>query len=128
MTIRDFDFLTDEHVSRDVVNYLRSLGFDVLDVCESSWQGRPDHELLAEAYASDRVVLTCDGDYVTLIVHYSHDAVGVVRLRPGNVPATLQIDMIDELLRTDPDVRPPFIAVVTQSPTMGAISVRVRNL
>lgn len=40
MRLEEFPWLTDENIHPEVVAYLRSRGFDVLDVKEQGWQGR----------------------------------------------------------------------------------------
>jgi len=45
MNILDFSILTDENIHPEVVAYLRTKGFDVLDVKEEGWQGKKDSDL-----------------------------------------------------------------------------------
>ena len=63
MKLRDFPLLTDENLDADVVSHLRQLGFDVFDVVGSGLQGAADIDLLRQATAEGRVVVTHDGDF-----------------------------------------------------------------
>ncbi len=38
MKLRDFGLLTDENLDPDVVRWLSDAGFDVFDVCLTSWR------------------------------------------------------------------------------------------
>lgn len=66
MKLRDFGQLTDENVNPDVIDYMRTEGFSVWDVCENGWQGRTDVDLLHRSVAETRVVVTRDSDFGTL--------------------------------------------------------------
>ncbi|HUG67526.1 MAG TPA: DUF5615 family PIN-like protein [Pirellulaceae bacterium] len=57
---------TDEHVSHAIVRSLRARGMDVESVTERGGQGTPDDRLLDEALAEERVMLTCDTDFLRL--------------------------------------------------------------
>lgn len=64
-------YYTDEHISRAVINGLRQRGVDVLSVPEANAIGASDLEQLAFALTDNRVLLTCDTDFLGL------DAAGV---------------------------------------------------
>jgi len=124
--LRDFGMLTDENVDPDVVVELRSRGFDVGDVCENGWQGRTDAELLRQAVAEGRIVVTHDSDFGTLAILGGEPVVGILYLRPGHIDPQFTIDTIDTLLQADPEVDPPFVLVARRSGT--TVSIRVRHL
>lgn len=58
MKLRDFPLLTYENLDPDVIAHLRRVGFDVVDVVESSLQGSGDVDLLKLATSQGRVVAT----------------------------------------------------------------------
>jgi predicted nuclease of predicted toxin-antitoxin system len=126
MKIRDFSLVTDENVSPIVVAYWRSLGFDVWDVCESGWDGRSDREILDHANRTRRIIVTSDGDYATLMIRDSRPGLGVIRFRPGHLPAPATTSLIDFLLDDDPDLNPPF--VVTLMFRASGINLRNRSI
>lgn len=60
-------FLTDENIAPTIVNTLRKEGFDVIDVKEQKWFGKPDSELIELAKDGRRVILTHDKDFLMQI-------------------------------------------------------------
>lgn len=56
----------DEHVSHAIIRSLRARGMDVVSVTERGGQGTADDVLLDEAFADERVMLTCDTDFLRL--------------------------------------------------------------
>jgi len=56
----------DEHVSHAIIRSLRARGMDVASVTERGAQGRPDEVLLDEAISEERIMLTCDTDFLRL--------------------------------------------------------------
>ena len=58
MKLDQFKLLTDENIQRDVVQFLRAHGFDVLDPTKEGLFGRTDVDLLQRAVSEDRVVVT----------------------------------------------------------------------
>jgi predicted nuclease of predicted toxin-antitoxin system len=61
-------FLADEHVPGSTIQDLRAAGHDVWAAAAEA-PGSPDPALLARAVSDERVVLTCDGDFGTLLFH-----------------------------------------------------------
>lgn len=57
---------SDEHVSHAIIRSLRTRGMDVVSVNERGGQGTTDDALLDEALAEERVILTCDTDFLRL--------------------------------------------------------------
>lgn len=112
MKLSDCGWLTDENVNPEVVAYLRSRRFDVLDVKEQGWGGRSDRELLEEAYRLRRVVLTHDGDFGTLALLDRRPVVGIVRIRPGHIRSEITIRALEQLLALPLDPSFPFLIVV----------------
>lgn len=124
--LRDFALFTDQNINRLVVAELRAQGFDVVDVKESRWHGRDDAQLLAQAVADGRVLVTHDADFGELVVLYGEVVVGVVYLRPGHRQPPETIDTVRAVLARDPDVSPPFLLVARWA--NGVVTVRVRDL
>lgn len=56
----------DVHVPEPVVNCLRGFGADVLRVVDDGHREESDERLLARAAAVDRVMLTCDRDFIAI--------------------------------------------------------------
>lgn len=56
----------DEHVPAAVVQALRLRGMDVVFVQERQGEGTDDVDVLAEALRDERILLTCDTDFLVL--------------------------------------------------------------
>jgi predicted nuclease of predicted toxin-antitoxin system len=124
--LREFGLLTDENVDPDVVAHLRQIGFDVCDVCETGLQGSTDLDLLRRAVAGRRVVVTHDADFGTLAMLQGEPTVGIVYLRPGHIDPQFTIEMLQAVMRADPDVESPFVLVARR--TDATVTIRVRRL
>ena len=126
MKLRDFGLLTDENLDPKVVAEWRTLGFDVVDVCESGLQGSSDVDLLRLAVVQNRIVVTHDADFGTLALLANEPLVGLVFLRPGHIDPSFTIATIRTVLGVDPDIWPPFIVVTKR--TGGHVAIRIRSL
>lgn len=56
----------DEHVSHAIVRSLRARRMEVASVTERGAEGTPDEVLLDEALSEERIMLTCDTDFLRL--------------------------------------------------------------
>ena len=84
-------FLLDQSAERRIALFLRNLGHDVKVVAVDYPPGILDHEVLAHAYAEQRIVITNDkGDFGELIFKDFHPHAGVIllrRMKPGDIQA-----------------------------------------
>lgn len=103
--------VADMNIAVPVVDFLRKQGVDVLSAYEEGWGDFTDSELLAQAHAMSRFVLTHDSDFGTLAVHRDESITGIVYLRPGGRPPAEVIVDIEALLEAEIDWTPPVIAV-----------------
>jgi predicted nuclease of predicted toxin-antitoxin system len=124
--LTDFGLLTDENIHASVVAELRSIGFDVYDVCENGLFGWDDSALLQLAHSQGRAVVTHDSDFGMLTVARLEPFVGVVYLRPGHIDPHFTIDSLRLIVAQDLEVTPPFIVVAKR--TANSVAIRVRNL
>jgi predicted nuclease of predicted toxin-antitoxin system len=126
MKLRDYSFLTDENIDAEVVEYLRQEGIDVLDIKEQHWFGMSDSDILQKSYEQNRVVVSQDSDFGTLIYRDKIDFCGVIYLRPGHISATIHVQTIKTMLQTSIEVDCPFIIVAENN--QGYVKIRVRQL
>jgi len=112
MNIRDFKILTDENIQVEVVDYLRSLSFDVKDVKEQSLNGSSDKTLFEIAYNENRVILTHDSDFGKIIFSGDIRFTGIMYLRTGHFHANYTISSINTLLQQNIDLEIPFILTI----------------
>ena len=76
-------YLTDENVSRAVINGLRQRGVDVLSVPDAELRGVTDEEILAFALEQGRVIYTQDDDFLRLDAA-GHEHAGIVYAHQKN--------------------------------------------
>lgn len=126
MKLRDFALLTDENLDPDVVAFLHQTGFDLCDVCDNGMQGSTDVDLLRRAFTENRVIVTLDADFGILTVLGGEPVVGILYLRPGHIDPRFTIETIETVLKTDPDVAPPFLIVAKR--TGKTVAIRIRAL
>ncbi len=124
MTFADHRVLADENIEPRIVASLRSRGLDVADVRERGWQSEEDRTILGRATNEDRVVLTHDADFGEPVVREGCPCVGVIRLKPGDLPFNDYVTMIDELIQTQAALDPPFLAVLAKQSLRTNIRVR----
>ncbi|MCE2416095.1 DUF5615 family PIN-like protein [Candidatus Poribacteria bacterium] len=103
--------VADANIAYAVVEFLRSQGVDVLYVREEGWQFYADRDILANAHAMHRFVLTHDSDFGKLAVYLKHPTTGIIHLRPGGRPSVEVIADLQALLKMQGDWTPPLIAV-----------------
>ena len=126
MKLTDFPLLTDENIDAAVVQFLRTRGFNVLDIAEAGLFGTSDVALLQRAFGEGRVVVTHDSDFGTLAILRGAPVVGIIYLRPGHIDPQYTIGTIEALLDAEPDVAKPFVVVARRSGD--TITIRVRHL
>lgn len=103
--------VTDINIAVPVVQFLRAQGVDVVSGREKGWHTFTDRDILREAHAMKRFVLTHDSDFGKLAVYRGHPITGIIYLRPGNRPPTDVIADLRNLLNADIDWTPPRIVV-----------------
>ncbi len=82
-------FLADERGDFSVVRALRADGYDVLAVSEYT-QRSDDRELIAQSFRENRIMLTEDKDFGSLVFVSQVATAGVILIRfPGNRRETL---------------------------------------
>ena len=75
--------LADENMDAGIIEWLRSLGEDVLAVRESM-RSADDVAILRTANTEDRIILTKDMDFGEMVFSQGMSAVGIVLLRLEN--------------------------------------------
>ena len=75
------------------------------------WRFYEDKEILSNAHAMNRYVLTHDSDFGKLAVYQKQPITGIIHLRPGGRTSAEVITDLQDLLRMQVDWTPPLIAV-----------------
>jgi predicted nuclease of predicted toxin-antitoxin system len=103
--------VADMDIAAPVVHFLREQDVDILSAREEGWGSLTDSEILAQAHAMARFVLTHDADFGTLAVHRGEAITGILYLRPGGRPPTEVMADVQALMAAEIDWTPPVIAV-----------------
>ena len=103
--------VADINIAVSVIQFLRAQGVDVVAGREENWNRYEDRDILREAHAMNRFVLTHDSDFGTLAVHEGQAITGIIHLRPGNRSAAEVTADLQVLLNTEIDWTPPLIVV-----------------
>lgn len=103
--------VADANIAFSVVRFLRLQGIDVIYAREEGWQHYADKDILSNAHAMHRYVLTHDSDFGKLAVYRKQPITGIIHLRPGGRTSAEVIDDLQELLKMQVDWTPPLIAV-----------------
>ena len=103
--------VADINIAVSVIQFLRAQGVDVVAGREESWNRYEDRDILREARARNRFVLTHDSDFGMLAVHEGQTITGIIHLRPGNRSSAEVIADLQVLLNTEIDWTPPLIVV-----------------
>jgi predicted nuclease of predicted toxin-antitoxin system len=122
----DFGLMTDQNIHPRVIPFLRSEGFDVLDVKEQGWHRQGDSTTLQRAVAENRVVVTHDADFGALAIQAGDPVVGLVYLRPGHIDPQFTIETIRSVLNANLDLTPPFVLVAKRGGHK--VAIRIRSL
>lgn len=91
-------FLVDESSGQALVDYLRSLGHDVVGVGELMPQAL-DEMVIAYAHQERRILISNDRDFGEKVFRDAYPHAGVILLRLGDDRATAKIRVLSALLR-----------------------------
>lgn len=126
MRLSEYKLFTDENIDPIIVEFLRGHGFDVSDIKENGWFGRKDVDLMPIAYQEQRVIVTHDSDFGTIIFTRGEPFIGVIYLRPGHFNAEPHIQSLNVLLDSDLVLSSPFILIAENNGQ--AVKIRLRYL
>lgn len=91
------DFIVDESSGIAVVEYLRSVGHDVLAVADTMPQAN-DPDILVRAVSEGRILVTNDKDFGDLVFRSGQAHHGVVLLRLHDESSTNRVRVVKSIL------------------------------
>jgi len=113
--------LADESVDRDIVDRLRSDGFEIIYVSEES-PSIEDDAVLDRANAESVVLLTGDKDFGELVYRLGRVHTGIVLSRLGGLSAERKAEIVSQAFRTHSADFEGAFSVITPG------SIRIRKL
>ena len=108
------DFIVDESTGIAVVEYLRSVGHDVLFVAEAMPQAH-DPDILDRAVSEGRILVTNDKDFGELVFRSGQAHHGVVLLRLHDESPANRVRAVKAVLEQHADRLPGHFTVATES-------------
>ena len=119
-------FISDENIDSEVVSFLRKAGYDVFDIKENNLFGTEDKLILELSLDKERIILSQDSDFGTLVFKEKLPFYGIIYLRPGHVTPSFHIKSLQTAILYLNQCNPPFIMIVEHS--VENIKIRIRNL
>ena len=83
----------DENMDAKIIDWLRSIGIDVLSAGEVMASSQ-DEDVLERANAEGRVVLTKDLDFGEMLFHDNMISTGIILLRLRSAPAYFRLEIM----------------------------------
>jgi len=74
-------FLTDENIYSQMVQAIRNLSYDVLDIKEQNLFSMPDSEIIQMAQDTERILITYDKDFSNILIYPPSQYSGIIVLR-----------------------------------------------
>ncbi len=105
-------FLVDRCAGRRLADWLRTQGHDVLDA-SGAGPDPGDVALLARSAAEQRVLITIDTDFGTLVYRARMAHAGLIRL--PDIPATRRIEIVQQLLSDHADAMAAGAVITVRS-------------
>lgn len=112
------NFIADENVDQQIVDYLRKNGYDVLYVEEMA-PGISDEIVLSEANKANSLLITADKDFGEMIFRQKHLTAGVILIRLAGISSSKKAELIlsaikdhrDELKNSFTVIRPGHLRI-----------------
>ena len=126
MNFLSYKFLTDENIDVEVLDLLRSMELDIFDIKEEERWGMSDIDILEMAYKTQRIVISQDSDFGTLIFRDGVEVYGVIYLRPGHASPDVHVETVKRIIDADLNFHTPFILVAENNE--GLVKIRLRQI
>ncbi len=105
--------VADESVDFGIINYLRSAGFSILAIAETS-PGIPDAPVLKIAVQNNALLITEDKDFGELTFRLRLNHCGILLIRLSNLKREERIDLASQLIQLHLDKLKNQFSVLTK--------------
>lgn len=126
MNISELSFLADENIHPGLIEYLITNKIDIKTVHELGLAGLNDKKILETAITLNRIIITHDSDFGSLVILKEIPFPGIIFLRPGHINKEFSIKIWKFLETQKFDVENSFIIVARRKDD--EITIRVRQL
>jgi predicted nuclease of predicted toxin-antitoxin system len=96
---RRLSFFADENIPTDLIEWIKSKGFEVSGVTEENLQGGSDIRIIEKCLVSNRIILTQDNDFGKLIFTTSISFYSVIYLRRGHFDGKFHIPTLQTIVK-----------------------------
>lgn len=93
-------FLTDENVYTQIVEAIRSLSHDVLDIKEQNLFRMPDDDISQMAQNMERILITNDKDFSNILTYSPSEYHGIIILRLSRLTINGAVKRLIGFLKT----------------------------
>lgn len=104
-------FLADENVSRLIIERLRSHGFEVVSVAQTS-SGATDPEVLRLAAADELILITEDRDFGELVIRQRLFVQGVILTELDRLSSARAADLVEKCVAENGEKLPGHLVVI----------------
>jgi predicted nuclease of predicted toxin-antitoxin system len=113
--------LADENIDHQLIEHLRSIGFEVLSVYESS-RGVSDEMIIEISKNPPRIILTEDKDFGEWVYSHNEKSISVILLRYNFKETQNIIRILEQILRERKD------ALWGSFTTISSTKIRIRKI
>ena len=92
-------FFADENIPTDLINWIKSQGYEISSVVEENLHGTSDINIIEKSLGLNRIILTQDNDFGKLIFTTSISFYSVIFLRPGHFDGRFHIPTLQSILK-----------------------------
>jgi len=124
MKLHECAFFADENIHPDLIRYFQKKGYDITDVAQLNLTGKPDSNIIYEAYKTHRIIITHDSDFGTLAIANREPFWGILFIRSGHIRGEISISTIRTLFEKDLDFTPGIIIVAQRQ--NDSLKIRIR--
>ncbi len=93
-------FFADENIPTDLINWIKSQGYEASSVIEENLCGTSDINIIQKCLVLNRIILTQDNDFGKLIFTTSISFYSVIYLRPGHFDGKFHIPTLQSILKS----------------------------
>ncbi len=92
-------FFADENISNDLIQWIKSQGYEISSVIEKKMQGTSDINIIKKCFDLNSIIITQDNDFGKLIFTTEIPFYSIIYLRPGHFDGKFHIPTLQSILK-----------------------------